>query len=79
MVRHVNGIIKGNRVELDRPIADMPDGSAVSLDVRLRDTGDATPRTHIRNLCGAWADDPSIEPVFREIEGARRLTTGRPA
>lgn len=78
MVRHVNGILRGNRVELDRPIADLPDGSEVSLDVRLRVSGDASAKTHIRELCGVWADDPSIEPVFREIEDARRLTTGRP-
>lgn len=78
MVRHVNGIIRGTRVELDRPIADLPDGSAVSLDVRLRDSGEASAKARIRDLCGVWADDPTIEPVFREIEDARRLTTGRP-
>ncbi len=71
MVVHLHGIVRGRRIDLDDETG-LPDGVSVTVDIRL-DSGQGDDlRDRIDRLCGAWADDPSIDAVFSEIASARR-------
>ena len=73
MVVHVNGILNGTRVELDQPVPDLPDGSPVSLDLRPRELSVDEKRRLVKPLCGSLANDPSIGPIFEDIENKSEL------
>ena len=65
MVR-LNGVIRGSRIELEQETG-LPDGARVSVQIEHRPVALEAVRRAVDELCGAWAQDDSLEAIFREI------------
>jgi len=72
-----NGILHGDRVDLERSVHELPDGARVSITISPRELTLDEKRKIADELCGAWADDPSIPGIFEEIFRDRRKSIGR--
>ena len=73
-----NGILRGDRIELDHPVDDLPDGSLVSLVLSPRGVSIDERHRLIDELCGTWASDASLAPIFEKITESRSDSLGRP-
>lgn len=73
-----NGILRGDRIELDHPVKNLPDGSPVSLVLSPRGVSKEERHRLIDEFCGAWASDASLAPIFEEITEHRSNSDGRP-
>lgn len=54
----------------------IPDGKEVEVRIET-EMNKEEKRRLAANLCGAWADDPSIDSIFEEIEKERHKYPGR--
>ena len=73
-----NGVLRGDRIELDHPVKNLPDGSLVSLVLSPRGVSIDERRRLIDELCGTWASDASLAPIFEKIAESRSDSLGRP-
>jgi hypothetical protein len=76
MVAHLHGVIHGKRIELEEETG-LPSGSAVIVDIQPKPLSLEEKQRLADALCGVWANDPSLKPIFDEIERQRALTTPR--
>ncbi len=76
MATQLHGIIHGKRIELERETG-LPAGSAVIVYIQPGPLPLEEKRRLVDVLCGAWAGDPSLAPIFTEIEQQRAMTTPR--
>lgn len=70
------GIIIGRYIELLHK-TDLPEGLPVTVDIRPESFSLEEKRRMIDELCGSWADDSSLGPIFCEIEDSRRSSSSR--
>lgn len=54
----------------------IPEGTRVKVSIET-EIGKEDQRGLAKKLCGAWADDPSIDSIFKEIEKERHSYYGR--
>lgn len=54
----------------------IPDGAEIRVKIETEMTKEEK-RSLAENFCGAWADDPSIDSIFEEIERKRHRYSGR--
>jgi len=54
----------------------IPEGTEVKVKIETEMTKEEK-RKLVANLCGTWADDPSIDSIFEEIEKERHRYSGR--
>ena len=73
---HVQGIIKGKQIELSRKTG-IPDGMAIMVDIHVVMPTFTEQRQLVDQLCGAWANDPSLSPIFTEIDAQRHRSLPR--
>lgn len=73
-----NGVLRGDRIELDHPVKDLPDGSLVSVVLSPRGASIEERHRLIDELCGTWSSDASLDPIFEEIVEHRKDSLGRP-
>ena len=66
----VQGVISGRYIKLLRE-TDFPDGQPVTVNIRPDSFSLEEKRRLLDELCGSWADDSSIDPIFKEIEQGR--------
>lgn len=78
MVVRTEGVLRSGRIELARPVSALPEGCLVSVELRPRELPLAEKRRLVQELAGTWADDPSLGPIFEEIEQQRHTDQGRP-
>jgi hypothetical protein len=76
MVAHLHGVIHGKRIELEEETG-LPSGSAVIVDIQPKPLSLEEKQRLADTLCGTWATDPSLKPIFDEIERQRTLTAPR--
>ncbi len=72
----VRGVISGRYIELLSE-TDLPNGLPVTVDIRPELLSLAEKRELIDRLCGSWANDDSLRPIFSEIERERRDSVPR--
>ena len=72
----VQGVIIGRYIELLYE-TDLPDGLHVTVDIRPESFSLEEKRGLIDELCGSWANDRSLSPIFTEIECNRRNSAPR--
>ncbi len=65
------GVIIGRYIELLHE-TDLPDGLPVTVDIQTESSSLEERRRRIDELCGSWAGDSSLNPIFSEIEHNRR-------
>lgn len=70
VLTQIHGVIHGKQIELERA-PDLPSGSIVLVQIEPQPLTLEEKRELVDSLCGAWSDDPSIEPIFAEIEQQR--------
>jgi hypothetical protein len=73
---NVRGVIHGRRIELESEPG-LPPGVPVLVRIEPQLLSLEEKRQLLDDLCGAWARDPTIEPIFAEIEQERRQATPR--
>lgn len=71
----LEGTVNGNlkQINLDREL-NLPAGTRVSIKIKTKNKKKLTleeKRKLVDKFCGAWADDPSINKVFEEIDRER--------
>lgn len=76
MSLQVQGAVQGKQIELEREI-DLPDGTPVTLHIETVSLPLTEKLRLIDQLCGSWAMDASIEPLFAEIERERAAASAR--
>ena len=76
MVLQLHGIIKGKQIELERETG-LPSGSAVVVRVEPKRLPLEEKRRLADALCGVWANDASLKPLFAEIERLRAIASPR--
>lgn len=72
----LNGVVHGKRIDLEAE-PQIPDGARVMVRIETRKLTADEKRRIIAATSGAWAGDPSIEPIFAELEKRRRETVPR--
>ncbi len=72
----VPGVLHGRRIDLEEE-PPIPDGAAVLVRIERKPLTTEEKRRVLAATAGAWAGDPSLEAVFREIARRRRDTTPR--
>ena len=72
----LQGVIVGRYIELLYE-TDFPDGLSVTVDIRPKPFSLEEKRGLIDELCGSWAGDDSLNPIFTEIECNRRNSVPR--
>jgi hypothetical protein len=80
MARRVRlkGVVRGRSIDLDGDIG-IPDSTRVQVSVEVAATSTLEEkRAIVDKVAGVWADDPSIEAIFKEIEAERRQSRPRP-
>ena len=70
MVAHIQGVVRGKQIELERETG-LPTGSVVMVRIEPKQLPLEEKRQLARSLCGVWASDTSLEPIFAEIERFR--------
>lgn len=73
---HVQGIMKGNFIELLHPIG-IPDGMSIVMDISILPPAFQEQREIVDRLCGAWGNDPSLAEIFADIETERQRSQSR--
>jgi len=73
----INGILRGDRVDLDHSVEELPDGSPVSLVLSPREVSLAEKRALVDELCGSWKEDATLEDIFDRIISERHESNGR--
>ena len=73
---HVQGVIKGRYIELPHPIG-IPDGMTIMLDIHVVSPTFQEQQDLIDQLCGSWANDPSLSEIFAEIDRQRHRSLSR--
>lgn len=66
---HLNGIVKGNRVELEKDLG-LPVGTPVTVQLEAHPLSLEQRRQAIMDSCGAWTDE-SLDAIFAEIIASR--------
>ena len=66
MSLNVQGIVRGKQIELDHETG-LPSGSVVMVTIQPKPLTLEEERQLVDQLCGTWADDPSLQSVFAEI------------
>ena len=72
----VQGVIHGQHVMLSRATS-LPNGSPVMVAIRRVSLSLEEKRALIDRLCGAWAQDESLQRIFEEIEIERHQSFAR--
>lgn len=72
----IQGVIKGRQIELERE-PELPSGSLVMVQIHPKPLTLAEKRQLAHSLCGAWSDDPTIGPIFDEIDRRRSQSPTR--
>jgi len=72
------GIIIGRYIELLHE-TDLSDGLRVTVDIHSESLSLEEKLRLIDELCGSWAGDSSLNPIFTEIEYSRRNSKLREA
>ena len=72
----LQGVINGKHIELEQEPG-LPAGSVVLVSIHAKLPTLEEKRQLVDVLCGAWADDASLGPIFAEIEQQRALTVPR--
>ncbi|WP_417910555.1 hypothetical protein [Candidatus Electronema sp. PJ] len=72
----VQGVIVGRYIELLQEI-NLPDGQPVTVDIHAESLSLAEKQSLVDEVCGLWADDSSLSPIFKEIEQNRRASLTR--
>ena len=70
MATQLHGVIHGKRIDLESETG-LPSGSAVIVHIQPEPLSLEEKRRLAEALCGAWAGDPSLKPIFAEIEQQR--------
>jgi len=70
MVVQVQGVIKGKQIELEHE-TEFPSGQVVIVKIEPKPLTVEEKRQLVDALCGVWADDESLKPIFEEIEQQR--------
>jgi len=78
MVVQMKGTVRGRRIDLEKETG-LPAGSIVTVNITTKPLPLKEKRRLVDALCGAWSNDPSILPIFAEIERQRDLTLPREA
>ena len=73
---HVQGIIHGKQIELTHETG-APDGTMLWLEIHLSSLPLQEKRQLVDELCGSWANDPSLSQIFAEIDTQRHRSTPR--
>lgn len=76
MIQKLHGTINGKHIELEREPG-LPAGTRVQVNIHAAPASSDDFRRTIDESCGAWADDDSIEAIFREILESRRHSRPR--
>jgi hypothetical protein len=76
MVAQLHGVIHGKQIELEHETG-LPYGSVVIVQIQPKPLSLEEKHQMVDALCGTWAGDPSLTPIFTEIEQQRALTTAR--
>ncbi len=74
----VQGIIRGNRLELYKETG-LADGIPVIVDIKPMPLSLEEKRKLTDKLCGSWAEDKSLEPIFKKIGQQRHNSKAREA
>ena len=74
----VQGVINGKYIELDWEPG-LPSGTAVLVRIHAKSPSLEEQRHLVDALCGAWAGDPGLAPIFSETEQQRAITMPREA
>jgi hypothetical protein len=78
MVVRTEGVLRGGCIELDEPVSALPEGCLVTVELRPRKLPLSEKRRLVQELVGTWGGDPSLGPIFEEIEQRRHADHGRP-
>ena len=76
MTLQVLGTIDGKRIELAQETG-LPSGAQVLVVIHPQPLSLAEKRRLVDVLCGAWAEDVSLGPIFTEIEQERVASQSR--
>ena len=66
----LQGVINGNNIKLFDEV-NLPDGLQVFVDIRVKPLSLEEKRKLADKLCGSWAKDQSLKPIFDEIKKNR--------
>ena len=77
MEMQLHGVIDGKHIELEQETG-LPAGSPVLVQIQSAPLALEAKRQVIEALCGAWADDPSVAPIFADLQRQRDETAPRP-
>ena len=72
----LQGVIHGKHIELEQEPG-LPAGSIVLVSIQAKPPTLEEKRQLVDVLCGAWAGDASVGPIFAEIEQQRALAVPR--
>lgn len=72
------GVVHGKRIDLERETG-LPAGAAVMVSIESMKLTLAERQQLVDELCGSWREDPSLGPVFSEIERRRAASAPRDA
>jgi hypothetical protein len=72
----LSGVLHGRRIDLEAE-APIPDGTAVLVSVKRKPLTTEEKQRLLAATAGAWADDPSLEPLFVEIARRRHESVPR--
>ncbi|MBI4640027.1 MAG: hypothetical protein HY731_05000 [Candidatus Tectomicrobia bacterium] len=76
MFVQMQGVIHGKHIELERDTG-LPSGSIVIVNIQSKPLTLEENRQLVDALCGAWANDTNLTPIFAEIEHQRNITISR--
>jgi len=72
----VSGVLHGRRIDLEAEPS-IPDGTPVLVSIKRKALTTEEKRRVLAATAGAWADDPSLEPLFVEIARRRHESIPR--
>jgi hypothetical protein len=76
MVAHIQGVIRGKQIELERETG-LPTSSIVMVRIEPKRLPLEEKRRLAKSLCGVWTSDTSLESIFAEIERLRAVNMPR--
>jgi len=71
----LKGVIEKHSIKLPEWVH-LYDGTKVNVSIEVEESIEEK-RKLAEKLCGSWADDPTIDQIFEEIEKARHSYSGR--